>query len=66
MRSIAITDIVVGLGLLFFFEGLILAGAPAWLKRAMEAALATSDWTLRVIGLISALCGLVLVWYARH
>ena len=66
MRAIAISDIVVGLGLVFFFEGLILAGAPAWLKRAMESAIGTPDTMLRIMGLISAVFGLVLIWVIRH
>ena len=66
MRSIAVSDIVVGLALVFFIEGLILAAAPLWLKRAMQSAIDTPDSVLRIIGLISAVCGLVLVWGVRH
>ena len=66
MRGFAITDIVVGLGLVFFIEGLILAGAPGWLKRAMESAMGTPDSMLRILGLVSAVCGLVLIWVVRH
>jgi uncharacterized protein YjeT (DUF2065 family) len=66
MRSIAISDIVVGVGLIFFIEGLILAAGPGWVKRGMESALGTPDNLLRVVGIASAFCGLTLVWVIRH
>ena len=66
MRAIAFSDIVVGLGLVFFIEGLILAGAPGWLKRAMESAIGTPDSMLRIMGLVSAIAGLILIWVVRH
>ena len=66
MGAIAIKDIVVGLGLVFFIEGLILAAGPGWVKRAMESALEMSDNILRIMGIVSALCGLILIWLIRH
>jgi uncharacterized protein len=66
MRAIAISDIVVGLGLVFFIEGLILTAGPGWVKRAMESAIGTPDNILRIIGIASAVCGLILVWVIRH
>ena len=66
MRLIATSDIVVGVGLVFFIEGLILAGAPGWVKRAIESAIGTPDNVLRVIGIISAVCGLILIWAIRR
>ena len=66
MGAIAIKDIVVGLGLVFFIEGLILAAGPGWVKRAMQSALETPDNILRIIGIASAFCGLALIWLIRH
>jgi len=66
MGSIALTDIAVGVGLVFFIEGLILAASPSWVKQAMESALGTPDNILRIIGVGSALCGLILIWVIRH
>jgi len=66
MRAIAISDIVVGVGLVFFIEGLILVASPGWVKRAMESALGTPDNILRIIGIGSAFCGLILIWAIRH
>jgi uncharacterized protein len=66
MGSIAMSDIVVGVGLVFFIEGLILAAGPGWVKRAMQSALGTPDNLLRITGIASAFGGLILVWVIRH
>ena len=66
MPAIAISDILVGVGLVFFIEGLILAAGPEWVKRAMESAIGTPDNLLRIIGIGSAVGGLILVWAIRH
>lgn len=66
MGAIAISDIVVGVGLVLFIEGLILVASPGWVKRAMESALGTPDNILRIIGIGSAFCGLILIWAIRH
>ncbi len=47
MRSIAFTDFLIGLGILFVLEGLMFAASPAWMRRAMKSALATPDNILR-------------------
>jgi len=66
MGSIAMSDIVVGVGLVFFIEGLILAAGPGWVKRAMQSALGTPDNLLRITGIASSFGGLILVWVIRH
>jgi uncharacterized protein YjeT (DUF2065 family) len=66
MRSIAINDFLVGLGMLFVIEGLLCAGLPQWIKRAMESVAKSSDNLLRITGLASAVCGLLLIWLVRH
>ena len=53
-------------GLVFFIEGLILVASPGWVKRAMTSALETPDNILRIIGIGSAFCGLILIWAIRH
>lgn len=58
-------DFLVGLGLVFVIEGLIFAAFPAAGKRAVASVLETPDQTLRVVGIVSALIGLVLVWLMR-
>jgi uncharacterized protein len=59
------TDFVAALGLVFVIEGLIFAALPGQAKHAMRSVLETADGTLRGIGLVAAVIGLVLVWLAR-
>lgn len=66
MQSIAFSDFLVGIGILFVIEGLLLAGVPGWMRGAMESLLKTPDSTLRLVGLISAVGGLILIWLMRR
>ena len=66
MRSIAFADFLIGFGILLVLEGLLFAAIPAWMRRAMKSALASPDNMLRIVGLISAVAGLVLIWLVRH
>src|SRR5258706_9365779 len=62
MRSIAFADFLIGVGILFVLEGLLFAASPAWMRRAMKSALATPDNILRMVGIGSAVAGLILIW----
>jgi len=66
MRSIAFSDFLIGLGILFVFEGLMFAASPAWMRKAMKSAMLTPDHLLRVVGIGSAIVGLILIWAVRH
>jgi uncharacterized protein len=66
MRSIAFGDFLIGLGILFVIEGILFAASPAWMRRAMKSALATPDNILRIVGIGSAVVGLVLIWLIRR
>jgi uncharacterized protein YjeT (DUF2065 family) len=59
------TDLWAALGLLFVLEGLVLAAFPLATKRAMANVLETPEATLRIIGVVSAAVGLVVVWLVR-
>ena len=58
-------DFLAALGLVFVIEGLVFAAFPGHAKRAMQSVLDTPDVSLRVIGIGSALVGLILVWLVR-
>jgi uncharacterized protein YjeT (DUF2065 family) len=60
-----VTDFLAALGLVFVIEGLIFAAFPESAKRAMASVLETQDLSLRLIGIGSAVVGLVLVWLVR-
>jgi uncharacterized protein YjeT (DUF2065 family) len=55
----------VALGLFFAFEGLVLAAFPASTKRMMATVLDTPDGPLRIAGLVSAVIGVLIVWFIR-
>jgi uncharacterized protein YjeT (DUF2065 family) len=59
------SDFAVALGLVLVFEGLIFAAGPGAAKRAMASALETPDAVLRIVGLATALVGLIVVWLVR-
>jgi uncharacterized protein YjeT (DUF2065 family) len=59
------TDFLVALGLVLVIEGLVFAAGPAMAKRAMTSVLETPDATLRVVGIVTALAGLALIWLMR-
>jgi uncharacterized protein len=59
------SDFLAALGLVFVIEGLIFAAFPAPAKRAMQSVMETPETSLRVIGLGSALIGVIVVWLVR-
>lgn len=66
MRSIAFNDFLIGVGILFVLEGLMFAASPDWMRRAMKTAMTTPDNVLRVVGISSAVAGLILIWVIRR
>jgi uncharacterized protein len=66
MRSLAFSDFLIGIALLFVFEGLMFAASPSWMRRAMKSAMSTPDNILRAVGIGSAVVGLILIWAVRH
>ena len=58
--------IVAALGLLLAIEGLTLAAFPGAAKRAAAAVIDAPEGTLRVLGLIAAIVGVLLVWFVRR
>jgi uncharacterized protein len=59
------SDFMVAIGLVFAIEGIVFAAFPATAKRAMARVLETPENALRVVGILSALLGVVLVWLVR-
>jgi uncharacterized protein YjeT (DUF2065 family) len=59
------TDFLAALGLVFVIEGLIFAAFPAHAKKAMLSVIETPEATLRIIGIVAAIIGLVVVWLVR-
>lgn len=59
------SDFFVALGLVFVLEGLLFAAFPESTKRAMASVLEAPDATLRIVGIASALIGVLLIWFIR-
>ena len=59
------SDFLVALGLVFAIEGLLFAAFPALVRRAMAHVMETPDGPLRVIGIVSAVVGVALIWIVR-
>ena len=59
------TDFLVALGLLLVIEGLVCAAIPDTAKRAAATMLETPEATMRIVGIVSALLGLALIWLVR-
>ena len=59
------TDFLAALGLVFVIEGLVFAAFPGHAKKAIASVLETPDFTLRLIGIGSAVVGLLVVWLVR-
>jgi len=59
------SDFLVALGLVFVLEGLLFAAFPDWTKRAMASVMEAPDSALRIVGIASALIGVLLIWVIR-
>jgi uncharacterized protein YjeT (DUF2065 family) len=58
-------DFIAALGLLLAIEGLTFAAFPGAAKRAAEAVSHAPEGPLRIIGLIAAIAGVLVLWLAR-
>lgn len=59
-------DLVVALGLALAIEGLLCASFPDAMKRAMLEAAGSPQDRMRIVGVASAIVGVLVVWAARR
>jgi uncharacterized protein len=59
-------DFIAALGLLLAIEGLTFAAFPGAAKRAAEAVSEATEGSLRVIGLVAAIGGVLVLWLVRN
>jgi uncharacterized protein len=59
------TDFLAAVGLVFIIEGLLFAAFPQAARRAVATMTQTPDETLRLVGLLSAVLGLLVLWLVR-
>ena len=60
------SDFLAAIGLLFVIEGILFAAFAPATKRAMIAALDMPEGQLRIVGLVSAVVGVVIVYLVRR
>jgi len=59
------SEFIVALGLVFVIEGLVFAAFPGAAKRATVAVTESPEGVLRIIGIVSAILGLLIIWAVR-
>jgi uncharacterized protein YjeT (DUF2065 family) len=59
-------DLLAALGLALAVEGLLFAAFPEGVRRAMYEAAQTPSDRMRLVGIVSALAGVAIVWAARQ
>jgi uncharacterized protein YjeT (DUF2065 family) len=59
-------DLIAALGLALAVEGILFAAFPEGVRRAMYEAAHTPSDRMRVVGIISAVVGVVIIWLARQ
>jgi uncharacterized protein len=59
-------DFIAALGLVLAIEGLIFAALPNVAKEALRNAAETPTDRMRLVGIVSAIAGVALVWLARN
>lgn len=60
------TDFLAALGLVFAIEGICLAAFPLVAKRAMAQVMGMPESRLRIVGVASAIVGVLIVWLVRR
>jgi uncharacterized protein YjeT (DUF2065 family) len=58
-------DFIVAIGLVLALEGLLFAAFPGAAKQAMANVLETPDALLRLVGIVSAAIGILVIWLVR-
>ncbi len=59
------TDLVVAIGLVLAIEGIVFAAFPRATRAAMLATAGTPDRIMRMVGIGSAVLGVIIVWLVR-
>jgi uncharacterized protein len=59
------SDFLAALGLVFVLEGLVFAAFPGAAKRSLATLVTAPEASLRMVGLVSAVLGLAVVWLVR-
>ena len=64
-REASIKDIFFALGLVLALEGLLCAAFPGAMRKAMLEASQLPESPMRIVGLVSAFVGIILLWVIK-
>lgn len=64
-REDAIKEFVFAIGLVLAFEGLLCAAFPGAMRKAMLEASQLPESPMRLVGLVSAVLGIALLWLIK-
>jgi uncharacterized protein YjeT (DUF2065 family) len=59
------SDFLVAIGLVLVIEGLLFAAFPGVAKRLAANALESPESALRIAGVVSAVLGIIAIWFVR-
>ncbi len=59
------SDLIVGIGLVFVIEGLLYAAFPNAMRKMVEDITKLPDSNIRTMGLFALVIGVVIVWFVR-
>ena len=59
-------DFFSAIGLVLFIEGLLFAAFPGFVRARIEDVLESTEGRMRIVGLVAAVVGLVIVFFTRH
>jgi len=59
------SDLIVGIGLVFVIEGLLYAAFPNQMRKMVEDITKLPDANLRSVGLFALVIGVLIVWFVR-
>lgn len=59
------SDLIVGIGLVFVVEGLLYAAFPGAMRKMVLDITKLPDFSMRAIGLLSLVIGVIIVWAVR-
>ncbi len=65
IKSVGWQDFLIGVGIMLMLEGILFSALPKWMRGALERASTAPDHILRIVGLVSAIAGLFLIWLVR-
>jgi uncharacterized protein len=65
MKSVGWQDFLIGVGIMLMLEGILFSALPGWMRGALKRAMEAPDHLLRIVGLVSAVAGLFLIWLVR-